>query len=248
MHRTYLRRPFGLWHNQSYFQVLAQCDATLSQNGITRKSIQAGGNQPTRFSFQRAALRLIEMKMTPIYYAEARIRGHLVRWRLDGIPGKLDRQVFSNLKMLSQCCHPRVHICYFKAVWNAWVTDGRMRTLLEKQGTIVRKCVLGCGAKDSVDDLLHYSVCPVFWAFVSRPMPVGLGLTCCPAARRTLFFLLDFKDIDDKTRMALAVYALLERSMPFATARRGNSGMCRGFCASSAKVAQSDLLRLEFSE
>ena len=108
---------------------------------------------------------MIVEKLTKKYYPEARIRSHLKRWRLPGVPGILERRILSNFRLLSEWCAPRVLAVYFKVIWNAWVTDGRMRTLLEKQGHTVRTCRLNRGQANSIDGLGHYCICPFFSTF-----------------------------------------------------------------------------------
>ena len=113
-------------------------------------------------SFQQAAEILISRKLEKTYSAEARVRHHLVRWQLPGIPGVLSRRVLRNLHLLSTWCHPGVQIVYFLLVWNGWSTDVRMRSLRSMQGLGIRGCVLGCGEDHASDSVEHYGTCRIF--------------------------------------------------------------------------------------
>ena len=200
------RRPFGQWHKNSYFQVLARTSDMLSQRNIC--SLTISSKVVAGKSFQQVARTMIEKNFQATYYSEARIRSHLTKWRLQGIPGQLDRRVALNMKLLSSWCAPRVQIVYFKAIWNRWTTDARMRTLLEKQGKGIRACLLGCRMADSKDDLKHYAVCDVFWSFLCSPPAGGMGLPRHLRSNDTALLLHQELGDLDRVRLAVALYAL----------------------------------------
>ena len=99
-----------------------------------------------------------------------RVRDKMKRWNLIGSPGKLDRQVLKNFKMLSCWCPPRVLATYLRTCWNGWVTDRRFRTCITGSKHSANNCRLGyLHGEDSIE---HYSLCPVFWAFACAPRPI----------------------------------------------------------------------------
>ena len=123
------------------------------------------------------------------YYPEARLRQKMVRWKLIGVPGILERRVLKVYSLLEKRCAPEVLAAYYRALWNGWVTDARFRTLLEANSGRVRGCALGRpNASDSLD---HYSLCPNFWNFVQSVGVPGLGLTNLTRSRKTFFLIAD---------------------------------------------------------
>ena len=118
--------------------------------------------------FQNAAEKLIKQRCAPEYFAEARLRMKLGRWNLQDLPGRLPRKVMRVFALLSSWCSPRVQAAYFRSVFNGWVTDRRLNTLVQSN----RGCCLQCGWED--DALDHYATCSKFWLWVAKPRPQGL--------------------------------------------------------------------------
>ena len=83
-----------------------------------------------------------------------------------------------------------------------------MRTLLEKQGYTVQTCRLNCGQANSIDDLGHYCICPVFWNFLGRSIPSGMGFSLSLKSKFSFLLVADAQGEQDKVRMALALYGL----------------------------------------
>ena len=125
-------------------------------------------------SFQSAAETHIKRAILGRYAAESRIRTRLARWEFDVWPRLMARRVQDNFDCIAAWCHPRISASYLRVVFNGWVTDRRMRTLLAKSGQHRTGCVLGCQAADSLE---HYARCKVFWSFATTARPRGLGLT-----------------------------------------------------------------------
>ena len=139
------------------------------------------------------------------YYPEARIRQKLIPWKMSGLPADLERSILSNFRLLRDWCPPRVLAVYFRSVWGGWVTDCRMRSLLQAQGRALRPCVLQCGWDE--DSVHHYGRCIIFWRFLAQPRPGGPGI---PISYRSgeSFLLLSSMHIHDKVRVASGMYAL----------------------------------------
>ena len=201
---TYGRRPFPSWHRMCFFCTLGRQLLQIESLGISAeyKRPVRGSSTPQRQFDQARAMSLIEKKTGAPYYCEARIRQKLQYWKLQGIPGHLDRGVLHNFQLLAQQCPPRILAVYFKAIWNGWVTDSRLRSLLESQGVQPRSCVLACGKGE--DSVLHYACCPTHWSFVSRHFGIPASL------RSKDVFLLLRSSLSDNQRcdLAWAMFAL----------------------------------------
>lgn len=202
---TYFRRPFGRWHQRAYFTILSKLETSLSERGITRTEVRRVCASD-KSSFQSAAERLIKKKFSSTYYAESRLRQKMLRWKLDGVPGILERRVLRNFETLRAWCAPRVMAAYFRTLWNGWATSRRMRTMAGRDGG-TGICLL-CG--NGQDSLEHYSHCSVFWDFCSKARPRGLGLNPMARSRETFFLLQDGMSAEDKVRMAVGLYALFQ--------------------------------------
>ena len=94
---------------------------------------------------------------------------------------------------------------YFKTLWNGWVTDDRMKGLLKSQGREIRPCMLGCGRES--DRIEHYGRCSVYWEFLARPCPTGLGIPMAWRSAEAFLMLTDMQD-HHKIKLALGMYAL----------------------------------------
>ena len=193
------RRPFPEWNSRSFFTVLDKCMRYLSQHGITeqtvRQNLQSSGLHG--MSFQRCAETLISTRLDKTYFANARIRQKLMIWKVHGVPAHLENRILRNFRLLKIWCSPRVLSIYFKTVWNGWVTDDRMKELIKKQGRVVRPCVLGCGRE--VDRVEHYGRCSVYWQFLSRNRPAGIGIPIGQHSAETFLMLSELCD-EDKVR------------------------------------------------
>eukprot|EP00973_Karenia_brevis_P077467 10763333-Karenia_brevis.AAC.1 len=128
-HISQRRRPFGEWHQQSYFQILHTLEAELSRHGITRALIRRTCCTPGNVSFQFVAERIIRERLGQPYYPESRLRHKLVGWRLRGVPGIIERRILRAFQLLRSRCPPRVMAIYLRTIWNGWVTDRRMKNL-----------------------------------------------------------------------------------------------------------------------
>ena len=107
---------------------------------------------------------------------------------------------------LSKWCHPRVAAVYLKTLWNGWVTDRRLRSLLVQQGRAVRGCMLRCcQGCDSVD---HYAVCSSFWQFACAARPRGLGLQRSVKSVSSFLLVSHGLSDEDSVRLAVGSYAL----------------------------------------
>ena len=200
------RRPFPTWHRRCFFSVLARCGDHLKKYGVTVEVVENSQRQSALASFQHISETIIRKKLQKTYFPEARIRQKLAPWKLSGIPAYLERRVLSNLALLREWCPPRVMAVYYRSVWGGWVTDMRMRSLLESQGQRhLRPCVLKCGWDE--DSVYHYGRCEVFWRFLAQPRRGGLGIPFACRSGEAFLLLMDLCD-EDKVRVALGMYAL----------------------------------------
>ena len=200
------RLPFGDWHKRCFFQVLHEAEDSLRSCGVTRQGVilhlpRVGASVA---DFQKVAQTLIAKALSKPYYPEARLRQKMSKWKLDGVPGLLEREVQRNFTLFKTWCHPRVFACYYRALWNGWVTDGRMRSLRAAQSLEVRGCMLGCPSGQ--DDLDHYSICPCFWSFVAANRR-GLGLRATKS-RNAFFIVGGSAQPEERVLMAVGIYAL----------------------------------------
>ena len=135
------------------------------------------------------------------YYRDSRIRAKLYQWHFSVLPGHLENRVLSRLRTVKQNCPPRVLAVYFRSLWSGWVTYGRMKKLLTP-----RPCVLGCGWED--DELGHYVCCSVYWAFLCKQRPQGLGIAAGLRGKDSAFLISSLLSEDDIVRLAVGLYAL----------------------------------------
>jgi hypothetical protein len=145
---------------------------------------------------------MIINKFSLPYYEESRVRAKLTRWGFSGIAAHLARRVSVAFDVLKIWCNPRVQTTYFRTIWNGWVTDRRLNTLVRNG----RSCVLGCGWEE--DSIEHYSCCSVFWGFVHLQRPEGLGVPSTFRSREALFLLTPGLTEQDKVRLALGLHGL----------------------------------------
>ena len=200
---TYGRRPFPQWHSRCYFTVLAKASEHLRSHGVTIEKVLALQSQPDKIkvSFQHIAEKLIKQAIAAPYYRDTRVRSKLYQWKLSILPGHLENRVMSRMRTIKQHCPPRVLAVYFRSLWNGWVCYERMKKLL-----MPRPCVLGCGWED--DGLDHYLCCGLYWDFVRRARPQGLGISYATRGKDAALLLAsDLRD-EDIVRMGAGLYAL----------------------------------------
>jgi hypothetical protein len=196
-------RPFKMWHYRSYFAVLADVEAQCKAKGITRDLVRQAVKNGGSSSFQQAGEQMIIGRFSPPYYSNSRLRTKLARWGLKGVPAHLEKRVSAAFGFLKTWCNPRVVVTFFRTLWNGWVTDRRMNTLIASGRG--RCCVLGCGWDE--DSIEHYGLCSVFWRFVHAERPVGLGIQV-ERCREAFFLVHPALTEQDKVRMALGMHAL----------------------------------------
>ena len=107
----------------------------------------------------------------------------------------------NRIRTVKENCPPRVLAVYFRSLWNGWVTYSRMKMLLA-----LRLGVLGCGWVD--DDLGHYVCCGLYWSFICRPRPGGLGVTAATRSKDSGLLLSSELGEQDVIRLAAGLYAL----------------------------------------
>ena len=200
---TYGRRPFPQWHSRCYFTVLAKASEHLRSHGVTIEKVLALQSHPDKIkvSFQHIAEKLIKQAIAAPYYRDTRVRSKLYQWKLSILPGHLENRVMSRMRTIKQHCPPRVLAVYFRSLWNGWVCYERMKKLL-----MPRPCVLGCGWED--DGLDHYLCCGLYWDFVRRARPQGLGISYATRGKDAALLLAsDLRD-EDIVRMGAGLYAL----------------------------------------
>ena len=144
-----LRRPFGVWHDKSYAQMLCDNWTFIRQQGI-KLSASRDLQQ-----FQKEARARIARKLVP-YDIEERIRKKIERWKFQDPPRLVVSRLARTFQILQERVPPAVRSTYLRALWNGVPTSRRMRTC--KDYTIVG-CVFKCSerAEDSLD---HYCRCP----------------------------------------------------------------------------------------
>jgi hypothetical protein len=201
---------WGSWYKRSHLLILQAAVTNLERHGHTATSIidDIAGDaeipwsrevrRKTRTHFQRAVLRHIKHAEAPL--AEHRLRGKLERWKLDGPPGTVSRQVLRRLQQLQGLVAPRVSACCFSTIWNRWTTKRRF----QRRHCTGNGCVFGCpaGAEDSLE---HYAHCVIIRDFAWR--------TCKLVYTRDAFFLAGTSHpwqgstTEALVRMAIVVYA-----------------------------------------
>ena len=195
------RRPFPSWHRKCYFSVLAEAVDHCRLRGVTTQQIakESASNQDA-LGFQSLAEQMISSKFADPYFQESRIRAKSVFWKFNILPGHLERRVVGRFRLLDARASPKVWFVYFRTLWNGWVTHDRMKQILSP-----RPCVLGCGFdEDRVD---HYCCCNVYWDFLRRPRPQGMGIQS-PRAKDTAMLLSKHLSSDDVLRLAFGLYGL----------------------------------------
>ena len=149
---------------------------------------------------------MITVAKSPTYFHESRMRTKLSHWNLPGIPREVECRAFKRFALTSTWCQQKITSVYFRTLWNGWVTDRRMASLLAKQGQAQRGCVLGCGWDE--DSIEHYSGCKLYWNWVSSQRPLGLGIDNRFRSRAAFLLLHPQLSEEDAIRMALGMYAL----------------------------------------
>ena len=107
----------------------------------------------------------------PPHNFQGRVRQKIQRWRMDGLPIRLVRQVIKSISVIELACRPCVVSSFFRTLWNDGPTTSRIRAMSGAPNT--QECVLGCrGAEDRLE---HYLVCKRAWAALEARPPHGLG-------------------------------------------------------------------------
>ena len=153
---------------------------------------------------QTSSRHAIKATLAP-YNAEERLRHKIKRWKIDGPPTKLVKQISRSISVIGGSCRPCVISGFFRTLWNGWPTSARMRTMAGAQGT--QSCVLGC--EDAEDRIEHYLLCRKVWELLQRRPPQGMGLD--RSRRNIKAMLLADATLTDAERMAIAVscYAIM---------------------------------------
>ena len=106
----------------------------------------------------------------------------------------------ARLRAVQRNCPPRVLGVLFRSLWKCWVTYCRMKKLLDP-----RPCVLGCSWED---ELGHYVCCSIYWSFLSKPWPQGLGITAALRGKDSSFLLSPLLYENGAVRLAAGLLAL----------------------------------------
>ena len=149
--------------------VLANCYNKMLQAGLSVEVVSALASA-RNISFQSAAEVRIRNVFSDPYFALSRLRVKLARWRLPEVGGVVEARLMRTFALLSEWCHPRVLISFFKTLWNGWATDRRMGSILQGPA---RMCMLGCQAEDSIEHYILLLPCPL--EFRKYEAPIWLG-------------------------------------------------------------------------
>ena len=176
VHCESFRRPFGTWHQASFYQVLHQNHVDLARQGLPISSIRATakthrGQASKTCCLQKMARREI-FALTSAYNLEFRIRHKMQRWRFVGPDAIVAARVIRNFRTIGQKCRPCVASAAFRAFWNGWPTTWRMRTM--PGAGKVASCLLGC--TNAADQIEHYLVCPVAWEVLHNHHAIKLQI------------------------------------------------------------------------
>jgi hypothetical protein len=169
-------RPFGTWHNSSFYKTLQNNISELGSYNICIASIRSHSSSradqsSSKTSFQREARDLIKSKLDG-FDAEERMRTRVKRWRLLDPPAHVARRIVAALGVVGKSCRPCVSAACLRVLFNGWPTTARMRFMAGAQ--TAGRCILGCN--EAEDRIEHYLVCPVAWRILAARMPYGLGL------------------------------------------------------------------------
>ena len=199
-------RPFGTWHQQSFYKILLDNVAHLEGYGLNMSAIYAkaktcNDNTPRKKKLQ-AMIRLEIRPLIAPYNLEFRVREKIQRWRLEGPEATVADRIIRNCMTAGTKCRPCVAGTFFRTLWNGWPTSRRMRTASNATG--VCSCLFGCTR--ARDELEHYLVCPVPWRILPHFPGVELN-----ARRKTLQSMLLAEkglDIHEIAAIAVGVYAI----------------------------------------
>ena len=197
-----LYRPFGEWHQRSFYQVLHRNMVEIESKGISYRSlidvVRPKRPKDTDNSIQAMAREKIQKAFSK-FSAEERIRHKITRWKLRDPPGHMARRIYARLDTLRTLCRPCVVSGFLRTLWNGWPTSRRMRTMRGAPAT--SSCAFGC--KDREDSVEHYLLCPVAWAVLEGRPPRGLGLR--EDMRNLSYMLLSQRGMSDEEIAAIAV-------------------------------------------
>jgi len=201
-----LHRPFGSWHNNSFYAILQRNKVSLHTQGVTIDKIKAairGRRGDTRqaseaASFQRLSYIAVKATLRP-YNSEERLRKKIRKWRLPDPPAHVTCRILRNIAAVGRRCRPCVTAYMFRTIWNGWPTSARMEQK-------AKRCILGCSHAE--DRLEHYLLCGKIWDVLIKPTPGWPGID---SAKRTLcHMMLGVRDSDEDSKIlrAIAVYAI----------------------------------------
>lgn len=196
----HLCRPFGKWHNSSFYAALWRNQNSMRQCGVTAERIRRELQLSIKLtSFQSCAYELIRTVLKP-YCAENRLRKKTHRWKFQDPAAHVTGRILRNMVIIGDKCRPCVLAYLFRTIWNGWPTSARMNAAR------VGGCVLGC--EHSEDRIEHYLLCSKVWRILGMPPPGGPGLD---TSQRTLMYMMlgtRYSTDNDLVQRAIAVYAI----------------------------------------
>lgn len=208
------------WFDGAYALNLEAAVHRYAGMGVTPRSLEdsvAGDvprpwtlsvHQRVRAGFQRAARDALPLAAEGMMHA--RIERKLTRWDVDGFPRVRVRRFLRILPRIASSCPPRVAAAVWRAQWNGWTTQRRMRTAPGAHG-LCSDCVFRCG-RGQADSIEHYAHCPVVADFAGRRLRLPRAAT--PRQRLACFLLLDgtleFADVEEVRRRAVLTAAVYQ--------------------------------------
>ena len=201
----YPRRPFGVWHSQSFLHTLDRNQKRLQEDGLHLEKLRAQvkDTKGDVIAGIQALIRAeIATRSGTDAHLENRLRKKLVRWNLEGPPRQLVQRALCNFQTLAGTCRACVRASLFRVLWNGLPTSYRMKGL----GRPVQTCLFGCTS--AIDKIEHYAVCPILWSFYSLPPPSGLGLDMSLKSPLAFLGIAANLNVEQKTALATGVYAV----------------------------------------
>lgn len=203
----WLLRPFGTWHQKSFYRVLDDNPLELQQHGITLEAVLEKVGLVKKDAQRMQQLQMMARReiqnITNPYNEEFRVRKKIQRWKLEGPDTKVACRILRNCRVVGLSCRPCVLGLFFRTLWNGWPTTRKMRSApVAKQ---LQSCLLGCSG-DSQDAIEHYLFCPVVW----QTLQIYRGIDLSPGRRRLQAMLLADRGLeqDEICRIAVSVYAI----------------------------------------
>jgi hypothetical protein len=203
----FLRRPFGTWHQQSFYKILNDNRIELDKVGVTVAAKRSAGDVSREQQVQNVARRAIKTAANP-YNVEMRVRKKIQRWKLQGPEAIVACRIIRNCAVVGAKCRPCIAGTFFRTLWNGWPTTWRMRTM--PGAADIRPCLLGCAS--ACDRIEHYLVCPIAWGVLQthRGIELHWGRKCLQA----MFLALGGLEEREVMAIAIAVYAIARTVQP----------------------------------